>query len=259
MLSRIDSVPVGADAPPPPRPRNAAALLLLFALLAPPSAFGQESAMIRLSAADTEGGMALTHVLASRRSVRAYTGDPVRLADLAQLLWAAQGVTQAAPEPPGWRWGEWQGGLRTAPSAGALYPLELYVSAKAVDDLEPGLYHYLPREHALVRVGDCDPAELAGAALGQRTVADAAAVVVVAAVHERTAVKYGERATRYVAMEAGAAGENLLLQATALSLGAVYTGAFDDDAVHAVLHLPEGQAPLVLIPVGHAATETGGR
>jgi SagB-type dehydrogenase family enzyme len=214
--------------------------------------------MIRLSAADTEGGMPLTHALASRRSVRAYTAEPVRLADLSQLLWAAQGVTQAMPEPAGWQWGPWPGGLRTAPSAGALYPLELYVSARAVDDLEPGLYHYRPREHALERVGDCGPTELAGAALGQRSVVDAAAVVVVAAVHERTAVKYGERATRYVDMEAGAAAENLLLQAAALSLGAVYTGSFDDDAVHGVLRLPEGQAPLALLPIGHAAADAGG-
>jgi len=215
--------------------------------------------MIRLSAADTQGGMPLTRALATRRSVRAYTTEPVRLDDLSQLLWAAQGVTQEAPEPAGWQWGPWQGGLRTAPSAGALYPLELYVSARAVDRLEPGLYHYRPREHALVRVGDCGPAELAGAALGQRSVAEAAVVVVVAAVHERTGVKYGERATRYVAMEAGAAAENLLLQAAALSLGAVYTGAFDDDAVHTVLRLPEGQAPLALLPVGHGAPEGGGR
>lgn len=257
MLSRIRRVPGRTN-----RilvPASAAGLLFSVALLVPFPVSAQESPMIPLPAAESADGMPLTKALASRRSVRAFTEAPIRLPDLTQMLWAAQGVTQTAPTPAGWKWGEWQGGLRTAPSAGALYPLELYLSVKAVEDLEPGLYRYAPREHALARVGDCGPGELAGAALGQRAVAEAAAVVVVAAVHERTALKYGERATRYVAMEAGAAAENLLLQATALSLGSVYMGAFDDEAVRSVLRLPEGQAPLVLVPIGHPATGVGGR
>jgi len=214
----------------------------------------QESRMISLPAPDTVGGAPLARTLVERRSVRAFAETPITPQEVGQLLWAAQGVTQKESEPAGWRseWGPWQGGLRTAPSAGALYPLEIYLVAARVDGLEPGLYHYIPGKHALQPVGSCTLGELAGAALDQRSVAEAPAVVVLTGVFERTAAKYGDRAPRYVHIEAGAAGENLLLQAAGLGLGGVFTGAFRDDAVAEVLGLPEGHAPLGLIPVGRA-------
>jgi SagB-type dehydrogenase family enzyme len=177
--------------------------------------------------------MPLDEALARRRSVREYTAEPVSDQAIARLMWAAQGITD--PE-----------GHRTAPSAGALYPLELYaVTAR-------GLFHYEPREGRVSRVGTADirPA-LARAALSQDAVRKAPLVLVFAAVHARTAAKYGVRAERYVNLEAGHAAQNVLLEATALGLGAVPVGAFDDDALARALSLPEEERPLYLVAVGH--------
>lgn len=183
----------------------------------------------------TEGPLSLEEALFQRRSVRAYTDRPLTREEVGQLLWAAQGITRA-------------GRYRTAPSAGALYPLELYVA-----DAE-GVWHYIPEGHVLEhwRAEDRRP-RLCPAALSQAAVCHAPAVFVVTGVFERTAQKYGDRATRYVWLEAGHAAQNLLLQAMALSLGAVPIGAFHDDQVQAALDLPVDHAPLYLIPVGEPA------
>lgn len=187
---------------------------------------------------DRSGRYPLETLLQQRRSVRDYRNSPLALSDISQLLWAAQGVTQRQ-------------GLRTAPSAGALYPLELYVVAGRVDGLPAGVYHYQPGGHRLLATYRGDRRDgLAQAALGQSWLADAAAVVVFAAVYERTARKYGERAARYVHMETGHAAQNLFLQAGALGLDSVVVGAFDDDAVATLLQLPVDARPLLLMPVG---------
>jgi SagB-type dehydrogenase family enzyme len=192
-------------------------------------------------AATLNDAHSLEHALAARRSVRDYV--PARLArrELAQLLWAAQGITDPA-------------GLRTAPSAGALYPLEFYIVAGDVTDVEPGVYHYEPRPHTLAPCGTGDRrADLGAAALGQECVALAPAIIVIAADYARTTGKYGERGRRYVHMETGHAAQNLCLQATALGLGTVVVGAFDDRAVRRVVGLPPRQDPLALLPVGRPA------
>jgi SagB-type dehydrogenase family enzyme len=182
----------------------------------------------------TSSSVALEEALSSRRSVRDYGNQPLTSAELGQLLWAAQGITN-------------ERGFRTAPSAGALYPLEVYlVTAEAV-------FHYEPESHQLspVMQGDARPA-LSQAALRQQPVQRAPAVFVLTAVYARTAQKYGqERSPRYVYLEAGHAAQNILLQATALELGAVPIGAFHDDEVQKALGLPEDHQPLYLIPVGH--------
>jgi SagB-type dehydrogenase family enzyme len=186
-----------------------------------------------LPAPAQRGAVSLDEALRRRRSVRAYTTQVLSDAQLSQLLWAAQGITDPA-------------GYRTAPSAGALYPLEVYVATGA------GLHHYEARGHRLRRVADTDvrPA-LRRAALDQEAVGAAAAVFIITAVPSRTAAKYGaQRATRYVQIEAGHAAQNLLLEAVALGLGAVPIGAFEDDRVSGVLHLQAGEVPLYLIPVG---------
>lgn len=187
----------------------------------------------------TRGGMTLAQTLLQRRSVRAYRTDELSLAQVGQLLWAAQGITS-------------EDGLRTAPSAGALYPLEIHLVAGTVKGLPAGVYHYAPTPHRLERVQAADVrAALASAAMNQSWVRDAAAVLACSAVYERTLGKYGQRAPRYVHMEAGHAAQNVLLQATALGLHSVIVGAFDDHAVQDVLGLPADCAPLCLIPVGH--------
>ncbi len=179
--------------------------------------------------------------LSKRRSVRSYSDAPLTLAQVSQLLWAAQGVTDSR-------------GFRTAPSAGALYPLELYLVVGAVEGLEAGVYHYMPAPHQLQRIASGDKREeLAAAALGQSCVRRGTVVLVYAAVYERTTRKYGQRGRRYVYMEVGHAAQNVHLQAVALDLGAVVVGSFDDDHVREVLHLPEDHEPLYIMPIGYPA------
>jgi SagB-type dehydrogenase family enzyme len=154
------------------------------------------------------------------------------------LLWAAQGFNDPR-------------GLRTAPSAGALYPLETYLVAGNVQGLAPGVYRYRPDGHKLERLLEGDKRHvLAGAALGQRPVSEGAVDIVFTAVYSRTTGKYGERGVRYVHIEVGHAGQNLCLQATALGLGAVTVGAFVDELVAKALNLPQNEQPLYIIPVG---------
>lgn len=216
--------------------------LILLALVAGPAGCGVPAAATApagtsatsLPTPRLDGDLALEEALARRRSVRSFRDAPLTAEELGQLLWAAQGITA---EP----------GYRTAPSAGALYPLEVYV---ATGD---GIFHYLPQGHRwqVLSPGDARPA-LYEAALRQEPVRRAPAVFVLAAVYERTAAKYGgQRTPRYVHLEAGHAAQNLLLQAVALGLGAVPIGAFDDGQVQEVLGLPAEHEPLYLIPVGH--------
>ena len=188
---------------------------------------------------DTPDGVSVEAALAARRSHRAYQSTPLILSEAGQLLWAAQGVS-------------YQENRRTAPSAGALYPLEVYLVAGSVQGLDPGVYHYKPEEHTLTRmlVGDKRGA-LSQASLDQDVLRDAPAIIALAAVFERTTVKYGERGLQYVHNEVGAAAQNVYLQAEALGLGTVFVGAFHDDPVREVLQLPAPQEPLALLPIGH--------
>ena len=178
--------------------------------------------------------MSLEEALARRRSVREFTREALTERELSQLLWAAQGITHAE-------------GLRTAPSAGALYPLEIYVASAG------GFYRYEARPHQLARLSDRDlRAAMRRAALDQEAITQAPAVFVIAAVYERTSRKYGAaRTPRYLHMEVGHAAQNLLLEAVALGLGGVPIGAFEDEALQKALALPVDQCPLYLIPVGH--------
>lgn len=180
----------------------------------------------------------LRHLLQQRRSVRDFQDVSLSLSEIGQLLWAAQGITH--PQ-----------GFRSAPSAGALYPLELYVVVGQVEGLAAGIYRYFPKEHRLIKSADGDQRKkLARAAHRQSWVSDAATVVVFAAVYERATWKYGKRGERYVHIETGHAAQNLFLQAESLGLGTVTVGAFDDDEVKAVLQLPDDVQPLILMPVG---------
>jgi SagB-type dehydrogenase family enzyme len=141
--------------------------------------------------------------------------------------------------------------LRTAPSAGALFPLEIYIVAGNVTGLAKGIYKYRPHVHELVKVAGQDVRkELSRAALEQESLRDAPAVIVFSAVIERTSVKYGTRSTRYVQMEVGHAAQNVFLQATALNLGTVVVGAFYDDDVKKVLGMDAKESALYLMPVG---------
>jgi SagB-type dehydrogenase family enzyme len=180
----------------------------------------------------------IEEALLKRRSIRNYKDKPVTLAEVSQLLWAAQGIT--GPR-----------GFRTAPSAGALYPLEVYVVVGEAGDLPQGIYHYIPHRHEITMIVRGDKrAGLRDAALGQPSVKNAAVVIVISAVYERTTVKYGERGMRYVHMEAGHAAQNVYLQAVSLDLGTVVTGAFHDDEVRKIMKMAEKEQPLYIMPVG---------
>jgi SagB-type dehydrogenase family enzyme len=177
--------------------------------------------------------------LAQRRSVRDFTEQALSLADVGQLLWSAQGVTDLE-------------GARTTPSAGALYPLDAWLVASRVKGLEPGFYRYEAASHRLWTHLWGDLAMTLGhAAEGQTWMARAPVVIVLTAAYSRTTRKYGQRARRYVHMEAGHAAQNVYLQSQTLGLGATEIGAFDDDEVRRLLRLPQDARPLALIPVGH--------
>ncbi len=176
--------------------------------------------------------------LKQRRSVRNFTNQSLTIQQLGQILWSAQGMN--SPK-----------GYRTAPSAGALYPLEIYLVAGNVSGLEPGIYKYLPTKHAVSRVANGDKrAELSRAALGQSPVRKAPLVLVFCAVYGRVTGKYGQRGIMYVHMEAGHAAQNVYLQAEALELGTVSIGAFQDEEVKAVLNNDIEEQPLYMMPVG---------
>ncbi|MBI5699412.1 SagB/ThcOx family dehydrogenase [Candidatus Saganbacteria bacterium] len=180
------------------------------------------------------GRITLEESLAHRRSERSFQTAGLTNEQIAQLLWAAQGITERT-------WG-----FRTAPSAGGTYPLEIYLVKR------DGVFHYLPLTHSLEKTKDtdCRPS-LTRASLGQDFLGDAPVVIVIAADFEKTEVKFGARAQRYVHLEAGHVAENILLQAEALGLGAAPVGSFWDDVVKAVLDLPYAHDPLYLIPVGY--------
>lgn len=185
-----------------------------------------------------EARITVAEALQARRSVRDFTEEPLSLAQISRLLWSAQGITAA-------------GGFRTAPSAGALYPLELYLVAGITTDLAEGVYRYDPQGQELEVVATGDRrGPLSDAALSQHWIGESAAVIVVAAVPARTTRKYGERGYRYVQLEAGHAAQNIYLQAVSLGLGTTTVGAFHDDRVKAVLAMPEEVQPLCLLPLG---------
>jgi SagB-type dehydrogenase family enzyme len=179
--------------------------------------------------------------LAGRRSIRYFADRSLDLDAIGRLLWAAQGMT--SPE-----------GHRTAPSAGALFPLELDVVAGAVLGLIPGVYRYLPKSHRLTCRAQGDRRRaLSAAALAQACVSEAPASLVISAVQSRTARRYGPRANRYVLMEVGAAAENVSLAAVTLALGTVWVGAFHERAVGDACGLGSSEEPLLIVPVGSPA------
>jgi SagB-type dehydrogenase family enzyme len=185
-----------------------------------------------------DGSIALERCIQQRRSVRGFRDRMLNQDQLGQLLWAAQGITCAD-------------GKRAVPSAGALYPLELYVVCGQVASLAGGVYRYAPEGHELLLVAPGHQREkLVVAARDQEWIAGAPAIICIAAVFERTTVKYGNRGRGYVYMEAGHAAENLMLQALTLGLATTMVGAFSDDVVKLVLHLARNETPLCLIPIG---------
>lgn len=191
----------------------------------------------------TAGEVSVEEAISSSRSVRGYSERTLSPAQLGQILWAAQGVVGP------------QGRRRTAPSAGATYPMEIHVAVgkRGVDGVDPGIYRYDPSSHAIEKQDEGDlRSRITSAALGQEFLSQAPVDLLIAANYERTTGHYGERGRRYVHMEAGHIGQNVYLQARALGLATVVVGAFSDEKVAGIFGLPGTLDPLYLMPVGYA-------
>ena len=202
------------------------------------------STVIPLPEVSYAGGLDLNTAIYERISVRRFESRPIGLGAVANLLWSTQGYIRS--------------GKRAVPSAGATYPLLIYlaVAEDGVEDLSAGLYcynhHYDGDRHSLqLNHDDSVVSELAEACYGQGCVEQAMAVIAVVGDNSRTAKRYGGRAERYVAMEAGHVGQNVSLMAVSLGLGTVMVGAFKDDEVTAALRLDKGLKPYYVIPIGY--------
>ena len=188
------------------------------------------------------GALAVEAAIGNRRTVRRFRSQMLSLDQVTQLLWAGQGITGM------------DGLRRAAPSAGALYPMDLYLAVgDGVQRIDAGLYRYHPKDHRLFQIvnGDLRP-EIATAALSQAWLAKAPVSLVITAEYDRAAVKYGKRAVRYAMIEAGHIGQNIFLQAEALGLKAGIIGAFHDNALNKILRVPKSHRPLLIMPVGYA-------
>jgi SagB-type dehydrogenase family enzyme len=200
------------------------------------------SGEVELPSPTFDGTTSVEKAIYERRSVRRFASAPLSLAQVSQLLWSAQGTTSPL-------------GYRTAPSAGALYPLETYLVAGNVTGLEPGVYRYTSGENSLEQIIKGDHRKpLMRAASNQSFAGRAPASIILTAVFTRVTNSYGRRGTRYVNMEAGHAAQNVYLQAVSLELGTVVVGAFSDDRVRKLLQIPVTETPLYIMPIGKPAS-----
>ncbi|MDI6644869.1 MAG: SagB/ThcOx family dehydrogenase [Methanobacteriaceae archaeon] len=218
--------------------------VFLFIQNQPVENFNSVEQVIVLPDPETTGNLSVEEAINKRRSIRNFQEKPLTLKELAQLLWAAQGITDKKND------------LRTVPSAGAIYPLEIYIviGEDGVNGLTSGFYHFNPIRNELdyIRKGDMR-LNLSNTAYGQESIKKAPVTIIITGVYSRTQNRYGDRGIQYVHMEAGHSGQNLYLQAEALELGTVVIGSFSNEDVQTVLKLPNDHTPLYLVPVGHPA------
>ncbi|MBD3231031.1 SagB/ThcOx family dehydrogenase [Candidatus Dependentiae bacterium] len=181
----------------------------------------------------------ISETIKNRRSIRNYANKPLDKKEILTLLFAAQGITDK------------KNNLRAAPSAGATYPLELYIAVGNAKNLEPGIYKYNSKSNDITKIESGDKrSELCNNALSQEWIKQAAAVIIICAIYERTTNKYSENGKKYVHMEVGAVAENVYLQAVPLNIGTVFVGAFDTDKVRKTIKANKNEEPLCLMPLG---------
>jgi SagB-type dehydrogenase family enzyme len=201
-------------------------------------------AAMKLPQPELDGSISVEQAIRQRRTIRNYQSRILELDELSQLLWAAQGITGRRRFK------------RAAPSAGALYPMDIYaiVGQGSVNQMEAGVYHYEPRGHELTLAAKQDLRnQVARAAISQMWMADAPINFVITAEYSRATGKYGRRGIRYAHIEAGHIGQNLFLQAEALGLKAGIVGAFRENKVIEIMNLPRTHEPLLIMPIGHPA------
>ena len=199
---------------------------------------------IHLPSPSQKGSISLEEAISRRRSVRDFSPEPISQSQLSQILWATQGITDTSLKS------------RAIPSAGATYPLEIFVvcGRNSIEEISDGIYHYNIAHHSLTlhHKGDVR-LDLARVALGEETIYQAPVDIIICALYERTTLHYSSRGERYVHMEVGHAGQNIYLEATALGLATVAIGAFYDEQVREVLRLDKQYKPLYIMPVGKPA------
>jgi SagB-type dehydrogenase family enzyme len=194
--------------------------------------------IITLSKPILDSKISIEKALNTRRSIRNYKKSPLSLEQISQLLWAAQGITNSQ-------------GLRTAPSAGALYPLEIYLVSNNVSNLDPGVYSYKNNSHTLKKISQENKiSDLSGACLNQECVKNCSAAIVICVIYERTTQKYGPRGKDYALIEVGCASQNIHLQAVSLNIGTVYVGGFEEHKVTQVIQAKNNEHPWCVMPLG---------
>ncbi|MBI5574240.1 MAG: SagB/ThcOx family dehydrogenase [Elusimicrobia bacterium] len=192
-----------------------------------------EGKMLELPQPKTKGTVSLEEAIIKRRSVRNFQNKTLAIEQISQILWSAQGITSKR-------------GFRSTPSAGAIYPMEIYLVST------DGLFHYIPQGHKILKLKDGDlRMQLCNAAYGQEFIADAGISIIIACDYEKIKLRYRDRATRYADMEAGHITQNIQLQAVSLGLGSCPVGAFNDGSVSKLLQLPKNLTPIYIIPVGY--------
>ena len=197
---------------------------------------------MNLSEPKTDGNVSVEKAIKTRRTVRSFASRQLTFDQFSQLLWSSQGITEDG------------GYKRAAPSAGALYPMDVYavVGHDAVNNIVPGIYHYDPKTHSLSLIAEGDHRdELARASLSQIWMAKAPVNLVICAEYHRVTVKYGARGERYAMMESGHIAQNIFLQARSLGLDAGIVGAFIDAEVKKALRIEAAHEPLLIMPVGY--------
>ena len=216
-----------------------ALMLLAGALMAGPVLGGggeMDKKVIKLPAVKISRALGVEEAISKRRSRRRFRDTSWGQRELSHLLWAGQGITN-------------RGGFRAAPSAGATFPLTIYVVIGNVEGIPAGLYRYRPDSHSLEALSKGDlRKDLSRGALGQAMIAEAPVSIVIAADYSRTTGRYGQRGRRYVDMEVGHAGQNIYLECEVLGLGTCAVGAFNDKSVKELLGIVE--EPLYIMPIG---------
>ena len=207
-----------------------------------------EDVIVELPEPRFDSEVSVEKAMKNRRSIRSYSDTPLTLSEISQLLWSAYGITWTREDLPPFL----RGGLRTAPSAGALYPLDLYIVVWNALDLPAGVYYYKSEKHQLVQIAEGNRRDaLSEAAFNQPHFETAAAAIVYSAIFQRNMVKYGQRGReRYVCMDLGHSAENVYLQAYALNIGTCAIGAFTDIRVKQIVGMTRDEEPLYIMPIG---------
>lgn len=233
--------------------------VLSISLIVPRSIFPQEAKKksapesIQLPKPIFQSKTSVEEALRVRRSTRTYANEQLSISEISQILWAAQGITMTREKPPQ-QWlpkYEYPGGNRTAPSAGGLFPIEIYLLIGNVGGLSEGVYKYFPKDHSIKKVLDGNKImDVYEVALKQSAISEARALLVITGVYERAEAKYGERGKRYTHIEVGAVCQNAALQGITLGIGSVVIGAFNDEPLKETLRMPSEEFPLAIMPLG---------